>query len=189
MLLVFVRNHCPTSQSKFAELNRLTEGYDEVAVVGIDPDDPSEYPDDDVEAMVENVEAGRVRWDAYLRDDAQSVAAACGATCTPDPFLLKNADGTFRPAYHGRLDDALVPDEAPTVREMKGIIDTLRGSSMRCWRPGRSTRSSDRPAAAPSSGAAGTNRSTGTGRPVRDRFHSSQSSIRAVRGQRVRIVD
>lgn len=125
VLLVFICNHCPTSQSKFEELNRLTEEYDEVAVVGINPNDTANYPDDDFETMVENVEDGRIQWDAYLRDETQAIAAAYGAMCTPDPFLLKNTNGVFQLAYHGRLDDALMPDEKPTKREMKSHIDTL----------------------------------------------------------------
>jgi peroxiredoxin len=127
VLLVFTCNHCPYAKAKFDELNALAAEYDEVAVVGINPNDAEEYPDDSFEKMVEYVEDGRVAYDAYLRDESQEVATAYGAACTPDPFLLENADGAgeFRLAYHGRLDDATNPDDEPTEREMKGIIDRL----------------------------------------------------------------
>ncbi|WP_459192362.1 thioredoxin family protein [Halosimplex sp. J119] len=125
LLLVFTCNHCPYAQAKFDELNALAEEYDEVAVVGINPNDAAEYPEDSVEKMGEYVERGEVQYDAYLRDESQEVAAAYGATCTPDPFLFEETDGEFRLVYHGRLDDALNPDDEPTEREMKALIDRL----------------------------------------------------------------
>ncbi|MFB6183375.1 MAG: thioredoxin family protein [Haloarculaceae archaeon] len=125
LLVVFTCNHCPYAQAKFDELNALADEYDEVAVVGINPNDAAEYSDDSMEQMREFVEEGRVRYDAYLRDESQAVAAAYGATCTPDPFLFANENGEFRLVYHGRLDDALTPDDEPTDREMKGHVDAL----------------------------------------------------------------
>jgi peroxiredoxin len=125
LLLVFTCNHCPYAQAKFDELNDLAAAYDDVAVVGVNPNDEAEYPDDSFERMQEYVEEGRIQYDAYLRDESQAVAAAYGAICTPDPFLFAREDGTFRLVYHGRLDDALNPDDEPTEREMKGIIDRL----------------------------------------------------------------
>jgi len=125
VLVVFTCNHCPYAQAKFDELNRLAAEYDDVAVVGINPNDADEYPADDFETMQKYVAEGRIDYDAYLRDEDQSVAAAYGAVCTPDPFLLENDDGTFRLAYHGRLDDALNPDDDPTEREMRAHIDAV----------------------------------------------------------------
>jgi len=160
VLVVFTCNHCPYAKAKFAELNTLAREYDEVAVVGINPNDEEEYPEDSFEKMQEYVERGDVQYDAYLRDESQEVAAAYGAVCTPDPFLFENSTrsetslaaddvaSTVRLAYHGRLDDALNPDDEPTEREMKAHIETLlaggeveaefkpsRGCSIK-WKPG-----------------------------------------------------
>jgi peroxiredoxin len=125
LLVVFTCNHCPYAKAKFAEMNRLAAEYDEVAVVGVNPNDAEEYPEDDFETMVERVEDGTVQWDAYLRDESQQVAAAYGAMCTPDPFLFARVDGDFELAYHGRLDDAPNPDDEAEVREMKSLIDRM----------------------------------------------------------------
>ena len=125
LLVVFTCNHCPYAKAKFDEMNSLAAEYDDIAVVGISSNDAEEYPDDDFETMVERVEDGTIQFDAYLRDKSQEVAAAYGAMCTPDPFLFENDDGTFRLAYHGRLDDALNPDDEPETREMKGHIEDL----------------------------------------------------------------
>jgi len=148
VLVVFTCNHCPYAKAKFDELNALTAEYDDVAVVGINPNDAEQYPEDSFETMQAYVADGRVAYDAYLHDESQEVAAAYGAVCTPDPFLLAREEGTFRLVYHGRLDDATNPDDEPTDREMKAIIDRLlageeiddeqrpsRGCSIK-WKPG-----------------------------------------------------
>ena len=131
VLFVFTCNHCPYAQAKFDLLNDLAAEYDDVAVVGVNPNDAREYPEDSFRKMVERVEEGRIQYDAYLRDEDQSVAEAYGAVCTPDPFLLRNEDGAFTLAYHGRLDDALNPDDEPTEFYVRDAIDAvLAGESV-----------------------------------------------------------
>jgi peroxiredoxin len=134
LLVVFTCNHCPYAKAKEDALNAITAEYDDVAVVGINPNDAGQYPDDSFGKMQEYVESGRIAFDAYLHDESQSVAAAYGAVCTPDPFLFRNDEGTFRLAYHGRLDDALNPDADPSGDpgfEMRQAIDSvLAGGSV-----------------------------------------------------------
>lgn len=132
LLVVFTCNHCPYAKAKFGELNRLAAEFDEIAVVGINPNDPGAYPEDDFETMRARVADGTIAYDAYLHDETQAVAAAYGATCTPDPFLFENtapasgaAEERFHLVYHGRLDDALNPDETPNTREMSEHIETM----------------------------------------------------------------
>ena len=137
LLVVFTCNHCPYAQAKFDLLNEIAEEYDDVAVVGINPNDAEEYPEDSMETMREFVEDGRIGYDAYLRDDSQDVAEAYGAVCTPDPFLFRRDDGAFRLAYHGRLDDAMSPEEEPTRFHVREAIDAvLAGEAVDLeWRP------------------------------------------------------
>lgn len=139
LLLVFTCNHCPYAKAKFDLLNELSEAYDDVAVVGINPNDAEEYPDDSFERMRALVADGTIRYDAYLRDRSQDVAAAYGAACTPDPFLFENDDGTFRLVYHGRLDDALNPDDEATRYHVREAIDSVRAGEEVAleWRPSR----------------------------------------------------
>ena len=125
LLVVFTCNHCPYAQAKIPFLNELAADYDEVAVVGINPNDNPDYPDDSFSDMVELVEDGTIQYDAYLWDSTQEVAADYGAVCTPDPFLFSNDGGTFRLAYHGRLDDAPNPDDEPQREEMREAIESV----------------------------------------------------------------
>jgi thiol-disulfide isomerase/thioredoxin len=125
LLVVFTCNHCPYAKAKHPLLNRIADEYDDVAVVGINPNDPEEYPEDSFDAMVEAVDDGEVAYDAYLFDESQSVAAEYGAVCTPDPFLFANEGGAFRLAYHGQLDDALNPDDEPTRFHVREAIEAV----------------------------------------------------------------
>ncbi|MCU4924817.1 thioredoxin family protein [Halobacteria archaeon AArc-dxtr1] len=126
LLLVFTCNHCPYAQAKFDLMNELADEYDDAAVVGINPNDAEEYPEDSLEKMREFVADGRIAFDAYLRDADQSVAAEYGAVCTPDPFLFEAADdGSFRLAYQGRLDDALNPEDEPSRYHVREAIDAI----------------------------------------------------------------
>jgi peroxiredoxin len=125
LLVVFTCNHCPYAKAKFDLLNDIAAEYDDVAVVGINPNDADEYPEDSFDRMQALVADGTIAYDAYLRDDSQSVASVYGAVCTPDPFLFENDDGTFRLAYHGRLDDAPNPDDEPTRYHVREAIDAV----------------------------------------------------------------
>lgn len=128
VLVVFTCNHCPYAKAKIEVLNDIATEYDSVAVIGINPNDADQYPEDSFERMRDLVTDGTIDYDAYLRDDTQEVAAAYGAACTPDPFLLVNDAGTFRLAYHGRLDDAQNPDETPSGTpggEVRRAIDQV----------------------------------------------------------------
>ena len=125
LLIVFTCNHCPYAQAKFEFLNDLANEFDDAAVVGINPNANPEYPDDDFESMVEFVEEGTVDYDAYLYDETQAVAHEYGAVCTPDPFLFRRADDEWQLAYHGRLDDALNPDDDPTEFYAREAIESV----------------------------------------------------------------
>jgi peroxiredoxin len=132
LLVVFTCNHCPYANARIGTLNGIAADYGDVAVIGINPNDAEEYPDDSFEAMQRIVDEGTVEYDAYLRDESQDIARAYGAVCTPDPFLFVRThtegdeDGGFELAYHGRLDDATGPDETPSGEsgfEMREAID------------------------------------------------------------------
>ncbi|QFU83497.1 thioredoxin family protein [Natronorubrum aibiense] len=150
LLIIFTCNHCPYAKAKIDLLNELAAEYDDVAVVGINPNDAEEYPEDSLESMREYVEDGTIQYDAYLRDASQEVARAYGAVCTPDPFLFARAaqraaddraaeprDDGFELVYQGRLDDALNPDDEPTRFHIREAIEAvLAGESVDLeWQP------------------------------------------------------
>ncbi len=128
LLIVFTCNHCPYAKAKFETLNTIAADYDDVAVIGINPNDADEQPEDSFDRMKALVEDGTIQYDVYLRDRSQEVARQYGATCTPDPFLFRREDDEFVLAYHGRLDDAMSPDAEPSGQpgfEIRGAIDAV----------------------------------------------------------------
>jgi len=125
LLVVFTCNHCPYAQAKFEFLNELSAEFDEAAVVGVNPNANPEYPDDDFDSMVDLVSEGTVDYDAYLYDETQDVAREYGAVCTPDPFLFGREGNEWQLAYHGRLDDALNPDDEPTEFYAREAIESV----------------------------------------------------------------
>lgn len=142
LLVVFMCNHCPYVKAKFETMSELAADYDDVAVVGINPNDEAEYPEDSLEKMIEYVDRGEIDISAYLRDETGAVAEAYGAVCTPDPFLFRSDDDTFRLAYHGRFDDAMNPDDEPSGApgfEMRDAIESvLAGEELEeTFRPSR----------------------------------------------------
>ena len=115
MLVIFMCNHCPYVKAKSEALNELYEGFgDKIDIIGINRNDSTGYPEDSFENMKKTAEEKGFRFD-YLIDDSQEVARRYGAVCTPDPFLF-DKDGKL--VFHGRIDDAMKPDDVPAEKTM-----------------------------------------------------------------------
>ncbi len=108
LLVMFVCVHCPYVKHVEAELARIGRDYfgergeGPIAIAAIQSNDVTQYPEDGPEAMRD--QAARLGWRfPYLLDEAQEVARAYGAACTPDFFLF---DAEMRLVYRGQLDDS-----------------------------------------------------------------------------------
>ena len=115
LLVMFICNHCPYVVHVREPLARLVRDYQArgVAVVGINSNDTSRYPDDRPDRMREvAAEAGFTF--PYLYDETQDVARAYRAACTPDFFLY---DGAMRLAYRGQMDRSRPGSEVPVTGE------------------------------------------------------------------------
>jgi peroxiredoxin len=58
----------------------------------------------------------------YLVDETQEIAKKYGAVCTPDPFLF---DGEGKLVFHGRIDNAMKPEDKPTEKTMISNIEKV----------------------------------------------------------------
>jgi peroxiredoxin len=111
LLVAFLCNHCPYVKHLGRELGLLTQRWAArgVAIVGINSNDVSAYPDDAPDKMLDT--ARQYGWDfPYLVDDTQQVARAYRAACTPDFFLF---DGDARLFYRGQFDDSRPRNDQP----------------------------------------------------------------------------
>jgi hypothetical protein len=87
--------------------------------VGINSNDSVEYPDDSFENMKKIANEKGMKFD-YLVDEKQDVAKKYGAICTPDPFLF---DQNRKLIFHGRIDNAMNPDDTATENTMQKNIE------------------------------------------------------------------
>jgi len=110
LLVMFICNHCPYVK---AVIDRIVRDARELAPLGIGciaimSNDPSEYPEDSWDHMVEVARRHDFPF-PYVLDATQAIAQAYGAVCTPD-FFGFNANLELQ--YRGRLD-ASRKDAAP----------------------------------------------------------------------------
>ncbi len=115
ILIIFMCNHCPYVKAKVDALNELFKkcGKD-IAIIGINSNDSTDYPEDSFEAMKETAKEKEFEFD-YLVDETQEIAKKYGAMCTPDPFLF-NAQKQL--VFHGKIDNAVKPDDEVTEKTM-----------------------------------------------------------------------
>ena len=121
-LIIFMCNHCPYVKAKFEAINELYEKFGEkIAIIGINSNDSTDYPEDNFENMKKTAEEKGLKFE-YLVDDTQQVAKKYGAMCTPDPYLF-NKEGKL--VFHGRIDNAMKPDDTATEKTMITNIEKM----------------------------------------------------------------
>ncbi|MCZ7540834.1 MAG: thioredoxin family protein [Anaerolineae bacterium] len=118
--VIFSCNHCPYVRAWEERMVAIQRDYAArgAALVAINPNDTSRYPDDDFDSMKARAAEQGFNF-PYLRDETQEVARAYGATHTPHVFLL-DAGGVLR--YQGAIDDSY---EDPGSVEFPYLRDAL----------------------------------------------------------------
>jgi len=122
LLVIFMCNHCPYVQAKVSAMNEIYENANgKITMIGINSNDPTNYPDDSFENMKNFAKEKNIKF-YYLVDETQEIAKKYGAVCTPDPFLF---DKEFRLVFHGRIDNAMKPEDKATEKTMILNIEKL----------------------------------------------------------------
>ncbi len=115
LLVIFMCNHCPYVKAKIDAIKEIHEKFkDRIALVGINSNDSTEYPDDSFENMKIIAQEKEIKFD-YLVDGEQEIAKRYGAVCTPDPFLF---DSERKLVFHGKIDNAMKPEDTATEKTM-----------------------------------------------------------------------
>jgi peroxiredoxin len=111
--VVFMCNHCPYVKMYLDRLKQIQQDYrgQGFTLVGINPNDADQYPEDSFEKMKAFARDNQVNF-PYLRDVTQEVAHTFGATKTPHVFLL-NQQGVL--CYNGAIDDR--PESVQSVKQ------------------------------------------------------------------------
>ena len=135
LLVVFMCNHCPYVN---AVIDKIVRDADElkghgVGTIAISSNDASVYPEDSFANMRTFAKKHELPF-PYLYDEAQDVARAYGAVCTPDFFGF---DRNLKLAYRGRLDGSGRSSDPDAPRELfEAMLDVaLQGRTSREQRP------------------------------------------------------
>ncbi len=131
VVVIFMCNHCPYVKLKMQEIAQLQNEYAAkgVVIIGINANDPTNYPDDDFSHM--QAVAKQFGYRYYLVDEIQDIARAYGAVCTPDPFVF---DTDHKLVYHGRINDAMQPTDKPTKHDLREVLDlVIAGKPVKDW--------------------------------------------------------
>ncbi|MGD0743556.1 MAG: thioredoxin family protein [Verrucomicrobiota bacterium] len=124
LLVLFICNHCPYVKHIRAGLAQLARDYlpRRVAMVGINSNDVTNYPDDSPAKMKGEVKSAGYLF-PYLYDESQAVAKAYRAACTPDIYLF---DRGRRLVYRGQLDDSRPGNGIPvTGKDLRAALDAV----------------------------------------------------------------
>lgn len=124
LLVMFICNHCPYVKHIAPQLAVLAGDYLSrgVAVVGINSNDATKYPDDSPEQMIHEAENREYPF-PYLYDETQEVAHDYHAACTPDLFLF---DKQMKLVYRGQLDSSRPGNGIPvTGEDLRRALDAV----------------------------------------------------------------
>ncbi len=147
ILIIFMCNHCPFVKYVIKEIVKIANEYTKkgIAMIGINPNDSKQYPEDSPEKMIVFAKQEGISF-PYLIDETQEVAKSYRAACTPDFFLY---DPNFQLYYRGQLDSSRPGNNIPiTGKDLRNALDSLLAGnpppeqqkpSMGCnikWKPG-----------------------------------------------------
>jgi thiol-disulfide isomerase/thioredoxin len=133
LVVVFMCNHCPTSQAYEHRIIKLTSDYAPkgVRLVAINPNNPSSLRLDELgysdvgDSFAEmKIRAKQIGFNfPYLYDGATEIASnKYGPVTTPHVFIF---DEARKLRYQGRIDDMENPAKTPTSNDARNAIDAL----------------------------------------------------------------
>jgi peroxiredoxin len=122
-LVMFSCNHCPYVKAWEDRIAAIGNGAPAkgIGVIVINPNDPSEYPDDGYAEMQKRAKEKGFAF-PYVVDATSDVARAFGATRTPEVYLF---DAAGKLAYKGAIDDNAQDADKVKSRYLTDAIDAL----------------------------------------------------------------
>ena len=124
-IVIFTCNHCPYAKAYENRIIQLQEKYkDSYPVIAINPNDPTNYPEDSFEGMVKQAKKKNYTF-PYLHDESQEVAKAYGALKTPHVYLLQKEGESFVVKYIGAIDNNTYAPQKANEKYVERAIRAL----------------------------------------------------------------
>ena len=127
LVIIFMCNHCPYVIAVLSRLIAIQNDYADkgVQLVGINPNDTVNYPDDSFENMKKIVREKNVPF-PYLIDESQDIARKHDAVCTPDIYVYGEERTLL---YRGRIDDNWQEESKVIKKDLREALNAiLKGS-------------------------------------------------------------
>lgn len=125
-IVIFTCNHCPFARAYEQRIVALDQKYKPLGypVIAINPNDPTEHPDDSYENMIKNAKDKGFTF-PYLHDESQATAFAYGAEKTPHIYLLHKTNGKLNVKYTGAIDNNWKDAAQVTEKYLENAVDAL----------------------------------------------------------------
>ena len=106
VVVIFTSLYCPYAKLYEDRIAQLIKEYQDnnVRFVLVNPNNPRSSEADSRENMASWIKNQPYQV-PYLSDERQKVANLLGAQKTPEAFVLLRQGDTFKPVYHGSIDD------------------------------------------------------------------------------------
>ena len=127
LVVMFICAHCPYVKHVEQGLAAFGKDYFDkpVGIVAISSNDVSTYPEDGPDYLRKQAENCGFTFN-YLYDEAQDVARAYEAACTPDLYLF---DAEMRLVYRGQFDASRPGSGVPvTGQDLRAAVDAVLSS-------------------------------------------------------------
>ena len=124
LLVLFICAHCPFVKHVEKGLAAFGKDYagKPLAIVATSSNDAEKYPADNPEGLKQQAAALGFNF-PYLYDEAQAVAKAYDAVCTPDIFLF---DANQKLVYRGQFDASRPGNGVPvTGEDLRAAVDAV----------------------------------------------------------------
>ena len=123
IVIIFMCNHCPYVKAVLGRLIDLQNEFSdrEVQLIGINPNDANQYPDDSLDNMKIIAKEKGFSF-PYLIDPNQKTAKQYDAVCTPDLYVYGKKRKLL---YRGRIDDNWEYPEKVTKRDLKLALENI----------------------------------------------------------------
>ena len=123
IVIIFMCNHCPYVKAVLKRLIDLQNEFSDrgVQLIGINPNDATQYPDDSLDNMKIIAKEKKISF-PYLIDSSQETAKQYNAVCTPDLYIYGEERKLL---YRGRIDDNWEHPEKVTRQELKIALKNI----------------------------------------------------------------